>query len=40
MCNLSPMSDQTDLYATILGVGAPWYVTDVAVRASVGHSSA
>lgn len=32
MCNLSPMSDKTDLYATILGVGAPWYVTDVAVR--------
>lgn len=26
------MSDQAELYATILGVRAPWYVTDVAVR--------
>jgi transposase len=26
------MSDKTELYATILGVGAPWYVVDVAVR--------
>lgn len=32
MRTLSSMSDKTDLYATILGVGAPWYVTDVAVR--------